>query len=126
MLVGSAGWHAIVRTVVEHWTQRPPVYIPAALTGPKYCERVLENAGFNDVSSFEFAAPHVWTIPDIIGNLHSTSFCSKAALGANVDRFTTDLRDALLRYDARGVFHETLRFGYTFGRRAGSDAAPGG
>lgn len=116
-LSGNEAWHEIVKTVVERWTQRPPVYIPAAQTGPEYCEGILTKAGFGDVASFEFAVPHVWTFPEIVGNLHSTSFCSKASLGANVARFTADLEQALLGYDARGVFRETLRFGYTFGRK---------
>ena len=126
LLSGSEEWHAIVKAVVGRWTQRPPVYIPATQTGPEYCERLLTRAGFVDVSSFAFAMPYVWTSPDIIGHLYSTSFCSKAALGANVARFTADLEDALLRHDTCGVFPEILRFGYTFGRRAGSGAAPGG
>lgn len=118
LLSGSEEWHAIVKAVVERWTQRPPVYLPATQTGPEYCERLLAQAGFVDVSSFAFTAPHVWTTSDIIGHLYSTSFCSKAALGANAPRFAADLEDALLRYDARGNFTESLHFGYTFGRKA--------
>jgi len=118
LLSGSEEWHAVVKAVVERSTQRPPVYIPATQTGPEHCERLLAQAGFVDVSNFAFTAPLVWTSPDIIGHVYSTSFCSKAALGANATRFAADLEDALHRYDARGEFPESLHFGYTFGRKA--------
>ena len=112
-------WHGVVRSVAEKWTQRPIVYIPANETGPEHCESVLRAAGFDEVGSFEFCSPLVWAIEDIAGNLYSTSYASKGALGTNAEAFAAELTDALLAFDPAGRFRETARFGYTFGRKRG-------
>lgn len=119
-LSGTERWHDIVKTVVLRWTQRPPIWIPCS--GPERCEAMLRAAGFEEVTSFEFFVPHAWSIDAILGNHYSTSYCSRAALGANADAFAADLEHALLVHDASGSYRETMRFGYTFGRKAVSEA----
>ena len=117
-LSGTERWHEIVKTVVLRWTQRPPIWNPAD-SGPERCEAMLRAAGFQQVASFEFFVPNAWSIDAILGNLNSTSYCSRAALGANADAFAADLERALLAHDSSGSYKETMRFGYTFGRKPG-------
>ena len=90
---------------------------PQPGSGPDHNERVLRATGFVEVASYPFVVPHDWTIDTIIGNLYSTSFCSKRVLGANAAAFETALQAALLAHDPSGTYHEQMRFGYTIGRK---------
>jgi len=90
---------------------------PQPGSGPAHYELVLQEAGFEDVASYTFAEGHTWTIEAIIGNLYSTSFCSKNVLGDNSAAFEADLRAALLALDPSGIYCETMGFGYTIGRK---------
>jgi hypothetical protein len=74
-------------------------------SGPDHNERVLRETGLRDVASYPFVAPHDWTIDTILGNLYSTSFCSKRVLGANAAAFEAALETALLAHDPSGHYH---------------------
>jgi hypothetical protein len=77
----------------------------------------LRTTGFVEVASYPFVALHDWTIDTIIGNLYSTSFCSRQVLGDNAAAFETALQAALLAHDPSGTYREQMRFGYTLGRK---------
>ena len=77
----------------------------------------MREIGFEDVASYQFVEEHTWTIETIIGNLYSTSFCSKNVLGDSSDAFEADLRAALLAHDPSGTYREQIGFGYTIGRK---------
>jgi hypothetical protein len=85
--------------------------------GTEHIERVLQKSGFEEVGSYSFVEPHDWTVETILGNLYSLSVCSKRVLGSNADAFEADLMATLLAHDISGRYHETMRFGYTLGRK---------
>jgi SAM-dependent methyltransferase len=123
MLYGAEPWQKIAGDCVREWTRDafPQGWAhsaPGAGTGIAHHEQVLRDAGFRDVASFEFTAPHVWSIDSIIGYLRSTSVASARILGDKTANFDAALRSALLRHDQSGRYTEQIRFGYTFGQRA--------
>jgi SAM-dependent methyltransferase len=122
VMEGKEPWQRIVAEIVRRWTSRARpsgegVAKPQPGSGPEHNERVLRETGFEDVASYAFVERHDWTIETIIGNLYSTSFCSKNVLGANAEAFEAELRAALLAHDPSGKYRETMRFGYTIGRK---------
>src|SRR5262249_40197387 len=90
--------------------------------GPDQNERGVRAAGIAEGAHYPLVAAHDWTIDTIVGNLYSTSFCSKQVLGANAAAFEAELKAALLTQDASGKYHEQMRFGYTIGRKPGVPA----
>ena len=112
-------WQSLASEVVRRWTGREPrvvTNIPSAQKDPDF-EEVLQSAGFEDVASYEFPTPHVWTLDDFVGYLYSTSGVSKRVLGDRAEGFEADLRRTLLEYDAGGRYPETAMFGYMLARR---------
>ena len=119
---GTEPWQRLVAEIVRHWTRRAAakgdVSAPTQPgSGPDHNERVLRETGFEAVASYPFVEPHDWTIDTIIGNLFSTSFCSKRVLGDNAAAFEANLKAALLAHDPSGMYCENMRFGYTIGRK---------
>ena len=122
VMEGNEPWQRIVADIVRRWTSRARPSgegsaQPKPGSGPEHNELVLRETGFEDVASYQFVEGHTWTIDTIIGNLYSTSFYSKKVLGDNAAAFEADLRAALLAHDPSGTYRETLRFGYTIGRK---------
>src|SRR5579871_4538953 len=77
-------------------------------------EKQLSALGFTAVASFTFSVPHTWTLESLLGNLHSTSFCSRAVLGARAQAFAHELREALAPFGPE--LSDELTYGYTMGR----------
>ena len=122
--IGSEPWQRVVAGMVNEWRKRvtAPVERPARQrpgSGPEHSRRVLRDMGFDDVESYSFTIPYIWTVESIVGNLFSSSRCSKKALGRDAEAFEADVREAILAYDSSGHYHEDMRFGYTLGRRPG-------
>jgi SAM-dependent methyltransferase len=119
---GTEPWQRLVAEIVRHWTSRAAAHgdvstQPQPGSGPDHNERVLRATGFVEVASYPLVVPHTWTIDTIIGNLYSTSFCSKRVLGDNAAAFGAALKAELLAHDPSGKYHEQMRFGYTIGRK---------
>ena len=119
---GTEPWQRLVAEIVRHWTSRAATHGAVAAppqpgSGPDHNERVLRATGFAEVASYPFVVPQDWTIDTIIGNLYSTSFCSKRVLGATAAAFEAELQAALLAHDPSGTYREQMRFGYTIGRK---------
>ena len=126
VMEGKEPWQRIVADIVRRWTSRASPSgdssaQPKPGSGPEHYELVLRDAGFEDVASYSFVERHDWTIEAVIGNLYSTSFCSKHVLGENSEAFEADLKAALLAHDPSGTYRETMRFGYTIGRKPRSN-----
>ena len=122
VMEGKEPWQRIVAGIARHWTSRASPsgggsVQPQPGSGPEHYELVLRETGFEDVASYQFVEGHDWTIETIIGNLYSTSFCSKNVLGDNSEAFEAELKAALLAHDPSGHYRETMRFGYTIGRK---------
>lgn len=83
--------------------------------------RNLRAAGFAPVVSHDFDAAHEWRLPELLGNLRSTSVLSRAALGERHQAFEAALTSALLAHDPSGRYAETVRFGYTVARKPAQD-----
>jgi ubiquinone/menaquinone biosynthesis C-methylase UbiE len=122
ILHGREPWHRVVLDIISRWTNGnfPPSAGAAAKRpggGPDHTERVLREAGFEEVASHKLVEPHTWTIDEILGYLYSTSVCSKAVLAGDADTFEAELRTALLAHDPSGMYRESTQWGFTIGRK---------
>ena len=109
-------WQRSVDAVVRRFADRAPA--PAGM-GAGHDEMVFHELGLEEVASHPFRVPVDWTPDSVVGFLFTTSICSRARLGEAADAFGREVRAALRSAGAAGVFHEELRFGYTFGRKPG-------
>ena len=119
---GTEAWQRIVANNVRKWTKRKGARKKGAIRrepgrGPDHSQLVLQEAGFEEVCNYSFVEPYVWTVDSIIGNIYSTSVCSKKVLGDKVEAFEAELTEALLTHDKSGKYPENLRCGYTLGRK---------
>ena len=119
---GKEPWQRIVANIVDKFASRKSArekvaWRPQPGMGPYHSRLVQQDAGFLEVDSFSFVQPHVWTVESIVGNMYSTSRCSKKVLGDDAKGFEADLTEALLAHDASGHFRENLRCGYALGRK---------
>jgi SAM-dependent methyltransferase len=116
---GPEPWHQLIAETAALWRERAGVApLPAGPPGgPGDVEAVLNATGFESVASFDFLAARRWTVAEIAGYLRSMSYVSRRLLGEFAGAFESDLRARLLALNPAGVFEETERFGYTFGRR---------
>ena len=123
---GKEPWQCIIAEKVRKWTSRRAAAAPVDTNQPKpgssldHIRSVLHDAGFEDVENYSFVHPNVWTVDSIVGNLYSTSRCSRKILGDSIDEFEADLKRALLSHDSSGRYHENMRFGYTLARKPAS------
>ncbi|MGA0601340.1 class I SAM-dependent methyltransferase [Caulobacter sp. KR2-114] len=128
IFAGREAWQQAAAAVARRWSERASgagiaQARPGNAVGPGADARALQAAGFADVQSHAFAEPRAWSPDAIVGYLRSTSVCSARALGEHSAPFEAELR-AVLADEAQaeaaaeaGAFHETLRSGYTIGRR---------
>jgi SAM-dependent methyltransferase len=122
VMEGKEPWQRLVADIVRRWASRAHPNgdgstQPKPGSGPTHYELVLRETGFEDIASYQFVEGRTWTIETIIGNLYSTSFCSKNVLGDRSEAFEADLRAALLAHDPSGTYREHMGFGYTIGRK---------
>jgi len=126
-LEGEAPWRRVVAEVVRTFVGEPARRLgaPNAPLAEEIAdeEATIRAAGFAPLVSREFGAAHEWRLPELLGNLRSTSFLSRAALGDRHQAFEAALTTALLAYDPSGRYAETVRFGYTVARRP--EVSPG-
>jgi hypothetical protein len=66
-------------------------------------EAYLARSRFKDVTSYHESFDIEWTIDSMIGNLYSTSFCSRRLLGGRAAAFERDLRSAILAVEPSGI-----------------------
>ena len=120
-LDGDAPWRRVLAGVVRDFVGEPARRLgaPNAPLEEEIAdqEAVIRAAGFSPVVSRDFPAAHEWRLPDLLGNLRSTSVLSRAALGDRHAAFEAALSAALLAYDRSGRYAETVRFGYTVARK---------
>ena len=122
-LAGDAPWRRILADVVRGFIGEPARRLgaPNAPVAEEIAdeEAVLRAAGFHPLVTREFGAAHAWSLPELLGNLRSTSVLSRAALGERHGAFETALTAALLAHDPSGRYAETVQFGYTVARKPG-------
>lgn len=122
LLDGPESWQKTVAEIAHRWMARVfpggwGVAREGVEVGPGSQARVLQGAGFADVMEHAFHEPRDWTFKQITGYLQSTSVCSRTALGADFAAFEAELRAALQDPADTQAFHETMTWGYTFGRK---------
>lgn len=115
-------WRRTLAEIVRRF-----VGTPAARTGAKPNptldegiadqEALLRESGFIDVASRDFTFAHTWNLPDLLGNLRSTSVLSRHALGARHAAFEAELSEALLAIEPSGRYAEQISCGYTLARK---------
>jgi len=115
-------WRRVVAQVVHAYVGEPVQRLhgtpnPTPAEGLADQEAVLRAAGFDPVESFDFEAPYEWSLEALLGNLRSTSFLSRAALGERHAAFEAELAAALLAVDPPARFAETVSSGYTLARK---------
>jgi ubiquinone/menaquinone biosynthesis C-methylase UbiE len=71
---------------------------------------LLSDAGFSEVhrKSYTYVLPR--TVDEIVGELYSMSWASKAQFGSQADAFETELRAALAEISTAGNFDDVIRF----------------
>jgi len=111
-LNGTEPWHRVVAEIVEQWSGAPP-YEPAS---PQDYETALRRHDFTEVETVRFVEQHVWSAASVVGNLHSTGYCSKSVLGDRSEEFVDQVTLALQAFVRNGGLPELLQFSYTFGR----------
>jgi ubiquinone/menaquinone biosynthesis C-methylase UbiE len=117
-------WRRAVAQVVRAYVGEPVKRLhgapnPTPAEGLADQEAVLRAAGFDPVISYDFEAPHEWSLEALLGNLRSTSFLSRAALGERHAAFEAELSAALLAVDPSARYAETVSSGYTLARKPG-------
>lgn len=101
-------WKKMARETVEKYVGKER---KAGKTGlyqePKdRFEDIVDRSHFVGRGAFTFEYEESWTIDEIIGYLHSTSFASSEVLGKKWDAFETEIRERLRRINEKGVFLE--------------------
>lgn len=122
LLDGQESWQMAVVEVAHRWMAKVfpggwGVAREGVEVGPGSQARVLQRAGFVDVTEHTLQEPRAWTFEAITGYLQSTSVCSRKALGADFAAFEAELRAALHDPAESQTFHETMAWGYAFGRK---------
>jgi len=120
-LDGDAPWRRVLAEVVRDFVGEPARRLgaPNAPIAREIADQedALRGAGFVPVVTRDFPAAHEWRLPELLGNLRSTSVLSRAALGDRHEAFEAALTSALLAHDPSGRYAETVRFGYTLARK---------
>jgi SAM-dependent methyltransferase len=119
---GEAPWRRVLAEVLRRYLGTPALRLhgspnPTPAEGLADQEAVLRAAGYDPVNSYDFEAPHEWTLDELLGFQRSTSVASRFALGERHAAFEAALTDALLACDASGRYAETASFGYTLARK---------
>jgi len=116
-LEGAAPWRRRLADVAAGWIAAAAAPAPAHEDFVARQRRQFAEAGLTDFTVREFDVEHEWTVESLLGFLRSTSVLSRHALGDRHAAFETAVRAALLAADPSGRYRETLRFGYTVGRK---------
>jgi SAM-dependent methyltransferase len=119
VLSGDQPWKRELSQVVDDWLVRSgaDARIPAGWERKEYPDEVvLREAGFERLLQHNATVRHQWTVDSIVGFLHATSFASRAALGAHLETFDADVRDALLGANRGGLYDQEVRFGTLIAR----------
>lgn len=114
---GGEPWKRVLVDVANRWTDFK-LGDPAAAEWTGSRDALLA-AGW-PATEFQMRAEIVWTADALVGFMLSTSFASRAALGARAAQFEADLRRELLAFAPDDRFPALQRFGFTLAARRGA------
>jgi ubiquinone/menaquinone biosynthesis C-methylase UbiE len=80
-------------------------------------EEYLAKTAFVDLKVVTFRQALEWGATDVLGYLYSTSFASKAVLGAAREKFERELLAGLAEFEAKGPLTEDLKISVISARR---------
>lgn len=78
-------------------------------------EEMLVDAGFAETRSGSLTFELDWDVDHVLGYLSSTSYAGRQTLGADHERFESDLRERLMRVEPSGRFTTTMEAEWLFG-----------
>jgi ubiquinone/menaquinone biosynthesis C-methylase UbiE len=115
--IGEALWQKAMWSTCTHWmiTMNVGDRIPTGWDEPlveKPDITVFEKSGFNLVGHYQFSLEHQWTLDELIGFVHSTSFLPLTVLGDSADEFEEDLRGQLGLLGDPGQLLQSVGFAY--------------
>jgi ubiquinone/menaquinone biosynthesis C-methylase UbiE len=102
-------WEAEAARVVSRYMGEQPWH-PQRNREPRH-EPALERSRFKITSYVEFPSTLTRDIASIIGCLYSNSSSTRHMLAGREEAFEADIREAMLRLNPTGVFHEMLETG---------------
>ena len=99
---GEAPWKQAIRQTVKDWTGR-------TLGGPfEPSQNFIRRSKFRDCQEKDLHQKHIWSTRQLTGYLKSTSLCSPAVLGEQMEEFERDLTNRLLKIQPDDEFHDVL------------------
>lgn len=119
---GPAEWQQVLDDALRRWRERlgagsrtPPDWEVARRRQPD--AQVMGKAGFVGLGRFSFPGDRRWTVPDLVGFVHSTSFLPTSVLGEHATAFAADLADRLHPYSRNGELDQQVSYAYDLFRR---------
>src|SRR5512142_1629001 len=97
---GAAGWQRALASALDRWKTALGAgsRVPAGWDLGRQRRpdpQVLSAAGFEPGGRHEFAVEHRWSLPELAGNIRSTSFLPASVLGGQAAAFDADLAATL-------------------------------
>src|ERR1700722_7658022 len=108
-------WEAEAARVVRRYLGEQPWH-PQRNREPRH-EPALERSRFSIASYVEFPSALTRDVASIIGCLYSNSSSTRRLLEGREAAFEADIREAMLRLNPAGIFHETLETGILIARK---------
>ena len=108
-------WEPEAARVVRRYMGEQPWH-PQRNREPRH-EPALERSRFSIASYVEFPSTLTRDVASIIGCLYSNSSSTPRLLNGREAAFEADIREAMLRLNPAGVFHETLETGVLIARK---------
>lgn len=120
--VGDLPWQRALSEVIARWRTRLDLHdrVPEGWDRDRRDHpdaELLSASGFELTGRHEFPTEHRWTVPDLAGHLHSTSFLSRPAVGPHAAALEADLAAHLTPHAEGGTLVETVAFAYDLFRR---------
>jgi ubiquinone/menaquinone biosynthesis C-methylase UbiE len=101
-------WEGVASQVVTEFLGARSRHPKANPQEPEHEPALLRSASFSTFTSQEFSTEITRDIPSIIGCIYSASSSTKAQFGADCGNFENALGNALLKFNASGVFNERI------------------
>ena len=96
-------WRVAINGVVKKYVgDRRLPWDPVDYQPEELHQTYINRSRFTDLTYYAESFDITWTIDSMIGNLYSTSFCSRRLLGDRTDAFERDLRAAILAVEPAG------------------------